>query len=417
MDKYIIQGGERLYGKVRLQSAKNAVLPLLAGCVLTDEPIKIKDVPAIADVENMLRILGEVGCKITRRNEYTLIDSSNAVSHEIPPRLTKELRSSVFMLGSILTRFRKAKISYPGGCDIGLRPIDLHLSGLRRLGVEIVEEGGYIECRADTLKGAEILLDFPSVGATENIILAAVTAQGKTRICGAAREPEVEHLCRYLLACGADIEGVGTDCLCITGGNVLRGTQYTVPADRIVAGTYLFACLAAGGNILLEEAPTEQMASVIELASSMGAECQKAQNGLYVQAPERLRGVRELITLPYPDFPTDLQSVALTAMTAADGECLIEETIFENRFRVVEPLQEMGADIRKLDAARVIVKGPVRLKGCKVEAVELRGGAALVVAGLIAEGETVIRGCRYIGRGYENICRDLRELGARIYSV
>ena len=283
----------------------------------------------------------------------------------------------------------------------------------------------YICCEAghpvpdeNSFAGTQKALDLVSGLSKEDTVLFLLSGGGsalfeKPLIPGS----ELQDVTGQLLACGADIEGVGTDCLCITGGNVLRGTQYTVPADRIVAGTYLFACLAAGGNILLEEAPTEQMASVIELASSMGAECQKAQNGLYVQAPERLRGVRELITLPYPDFPTDLQSVALTAMTAADGECLIEETIFENRFRVVEPLQEMGADIRKLDAARVIVKGPVRLKGCKVEAVELRGGAALVVAGLIAEGETVIRGCRYIGRGYENICRDLRELGARIYSV
>ena len=418
MEAIHVHGGVSLQGSVRIHGSKNAALPILAATILTKDESIISNCPRILDVYQMLQLLNALGCRVCWEGNGIRVDAGEVTQSMMPAEAITGMRSSLFLMGALLGRNGEVVMEYPGGCVIGKRPIDMHLEALKQMGAVFEEKNGKICGKAPGgLHGAEIHWNISSVGATENIILAAVTAQGKTRICGAAREPEVEHLCRYLLACGADIEGVGTDCLCITGGNVLRGTQYTVPADRIVAGTYLFACLAAGGNILLEEAPTEQMASVIELASSMGAECQKAQNGLYVQAPERLRGVRELITLPYPDFPTDLQSVALTAMTAADGECLIEETIFENRFRVVEPLLEMGADIRKLDAARVIVKGPVRLKGCKVEAVELRGGAALVVAGLIAEGETVIRGCRYIGRGYENICRDLRELGARIYSV
>ena len=273
MDKYIIQGGEKLYGQVRLQSAKNAVLPLLAGCVLTDEKVEIKDVPAIADVENMLRILGEVGCQITRRKDSMVIDSSNAVSHEIPPRLTKELRSSVFMLGSILTRFRRAKISYPGGCDIGLRPIDLHLAGLRRLGVEITEDGGYIECRADKLQGAEILLDFPSVGATENIILAAVKAEGRTVIRNSAKEPEIIDLQNFLNAMGANVRGAGSGTVIIEGVKHLHGVQYTPIKDRIEAGTFLIAAASCGGEIEMRGVPAENITALLHKLRENG--CQK----------------------------------------------------------------------------------------------------------------------------------------------
>ena len=418
MEAIHVHGGVSLQGSVRIHGSKNAALPILAATILTRDESIISNCPRILDVYQMLQLLTSLGCSVCWEGNGIRVDACNVTLSRMPTEAITAMRSSLFLMGALLGRNREVVMEYPGGCVIGERPIDLHLAALKQMGAEFEEKDGRIRGLApDGLHGADIHWNISSVGATENIVLAAVTAQGETRIFGAAKEPEVEHLCRYLVACGASIEGIGTDCLHITGGRPLHGAHYTVPTDRIVAGTYLLACLATGGCVLLEEAPVEQMAAVIALAQSMGAECQNAANGLFVQAPEQLKGVSSLITLPYPDFPTDLQSVALTVLTAAGGECLVEETIFENRFRVVEPLKKMGADICQLDSARAVVRGPARLKGSEVEAVELRGGAALVVAGLMAEGETIVRGCRYIGRGYENICRDFRELGARIYSV
>ena len=263
MDKYIINGGEKLFGSIEIQSAKNTVLPLLAASILTDEPVRIRGVPKINDVESMLLILSEVGCKITRKKDSVVIDSSNAVSHEIPTRLTKELRSSVFMLGPLLSRFRRAKISYPGGCDIGLRPIDLHLSGLQRLGVEIAERDGYIHCETQKLLGAEILLDFPSVGATENIILAAVKADGITVIRNAAKEPEIIDLQRFLNAMGAKVCGAGGGTVAIEGVKRLHGVDFVPIGDRIEAGTYLIAAASCGGEIETQGVPPENIAALL----------------------------------------------------------------------------------------------------------------------------------------------------------
>lgn len=257
MDKFIIEGGGKLYGRAEIQSAKNSVLPLLAASVLTDEQVIIRDVPAISDVENMLHILSELGCEIRRTTDSVIIDSANAVSHEIPARLTKELRSSVFMLGSVLTRFRRAKISYPGGCDIGLRPIDLHLSGLKRLDVKIEEDNGYISCSCDKLTGADILLDFPSVGATENIILAAVKAEGTTVIRNAAKEPEIVDLQNFLNKMGGKINGAGGSTVIVEGVEKLHGVEYTPIKDRIEAGTFLIAAASCGGEIEIEGVPQE----------------------------------------------------------------------------------------------------------------------------------------------------------------
>lgn len=418
MKAIYVRGGMKLQGNVGIQGSKNAALPILAATILTREENLICNCPRITDVCQMLKLLTCLGCKVCREGDGVRVNANEVTLSNLPREAVKGMRSSMFLMGALLGRSGEVIMEYPGGCVIGARPVDYHLKALAQMGAVFEEEDGIIRGRAPRgLHGADICFDSPSVGATENIILAAVTAQGVTRITGAAVEPEVEHLCKYLKKCGAVLTGIGTDCLCIYGGNRLHGTGYCIPGDRIVAGTYLLACLATGGDVLLERAPVEHMEAVLKLAARMGAECQAENNGLYVQAPEQLQGVRELITLPYPDFPTDLQSVALVAMTAACGACLIEETIFENRFRVIAPLQKMGADIKQLDCRRVIVRGPVRLSGCEVEAMELRGGAALVVAGLIADGETIIKGCHFIDRGYENICRDFRELGARIYGV
>lgn len=416
MDKYIIQGGTKLYGQVRAQSAKNAVLPLLAGCVLTDETIKIKDVPAIADVENMLRILGEVGCKIVRRKEYTLIDSANAVSHEIPPRLTKELRSSVFMLGSILTRFRRAKISYPGGCDIGLRPIDLHLSGLRRLGVEITEEGGYIECRAEKLVGAEILLDFPSVGATENIILAAVKAEGRTVIRNAAKEPEIVDLQNFLNAMGAKVQGAGSGTVVIHGVTKLHGVEYSPIGDRIEAGTYLIAAATCGGEIETTGVPAENIAALLYKLRQNGCKIYAKNDRIILMSGGRLKSVDLVETMPFPGFPTDLQAQYSALCCSAKGSTLIVENLFETRYRYAAELKRMGADITVRDRT-ALIRGVEELHGACVTASDLRGGAALVVAALKAQGQSTIMDILHIDRGYADLEGKLRRLGAKIRRI
>ncbi len=416
MDKFIIDGGEKLYGTVRIQSAKNTVLPLLAASVLTDEQVKIRGVPTIADVENMIRILSEVGCEIRRVKECAIIDSSNAVSHEIPTRLTKELRSSVFMLGSVLTRFRKAKISYPGGCDIGLRPIDLHLSGLRRLGVEITEEGGYIECCADKLKGAEILLDFPSVGATENIILAAVKAEGITVIRNAAKEPEIVDLQNFLNAMGANIRGAGGSTVVIQGVKRLHGVDYTPIGDRIEAGTYLIATASCGGEIETVGVPVENIAALLHKLRENGCKIYTKNDKIILQSDGRLKSVDLVETMPFPGFPTDLQAQYATLCCTASGTSLIVENLFETRYKYAGELKRMGADV-VVRGRTAVIRGVEKLHGAKVTAGDLRGGAALVIAGLKAEGQSEIFNLSHIDRGYADFEYKLKKLGAKIRRV
>ena len=416
MDKFIIDGGEKLYGKVEIQSAKNTVLPLLAASVLTDEQVKIRGVPTIADVENMLRILTELGCKIQRKKEYSVIDSSNAVSHEIPPRLTRELRSSVFMLGSVLTRFRRAKISYPGGCDIGLRPIDLHLSGLKRLGVEITEEGGYIDCRADKLVGAEILLDFPSVGATENIILAAVKAEGFTVIRNAAKEPEIVDLQNFLNAMGAKVRGAGGGTVLIEGVKRLHGVDYTPIGDRIEAGTYLIAAASCGGEIETEGVPPENIAALLHKLRENGCKIHTKNDKIVLQSNGRLKAVDLVETMPFPGFPTDMQAQYSTLCCTAQGTTLVVENLFETRYKYAAELKRMGADIT-VRGTTAVIRGVHKLHGACVTAGDLRGGAALVLAGLAAEGQTHVLDLSYVDRGYAEFEYKLRKLGAKIRRV
>ncbi len=416
MDKFIIDGGEKLYGKLQAHSAKNTVLPLLAASVLTDEPVKIRNVPAINDVENMLHILREVGCEIKRQKDCAIIDSSNAASHEIPARLTKELRSSVFMLGSVLTRFRRAKISYPGGCDIGLRPIDLHLTGLKRLGVEIVEKNGYIHCEAKRLKGAEIMLDFPSVGATENIILAAVKAEGITVIRNAAKEPEIVDLQRFLNAMGANIRGAGGGTVVIEGVKRLHGTDYTPIGDRIEAGTYLIATATCGGEIEINGVPSENIAALLHKLRENGCKIHTKNDKIILQSSGRLKSVDLVETMPFPGFPTDMQAQYTALCATAQGSTLIVENLFETRYRYVAELKRMGADITVRDRA-ALIRGVEKLHGACVTACDLRGGAALVVAALKAEGQSSVIDLYHIDRGYADFEGKLRKLGAKIKRV
>ena len=416
MDKYIINGGERLYGRVRIQSAKNTVLPLLAAAVLTDEPVKIRGVPAINDVENMLRILSEVGCKIKRQKDCAIIDSSNAVSHEIPARLTKELRSSVFMLGSVLTRFRRAKISYPGGCDIGLRPIDLHLSGLKRLGVKIVEEDGYIHCEAERLIGAEILLDFPSVGATENIILAAVKAEGITVIRNAAKEPEIIDLQNFLNEMGAKVHGAGSATVVVEGVKSLHGIEYTPIGDRIEAGTYLIAAASCGGEIETVGVPAENIAALLHKLRENGCKIHTKNDKIILTSDGKLKSVDLIETMPFPGFPTDLQAQYASLCCTVKGMTLIVENLFETRYRYAAELKRMGADITIRDRV-AFIRGVEKLHGAFLTAGDLRGGAALVLAALKAEGQSTVADLSHIDRGYDDFEGKLRKLGAKIRRV
>lgn len=417
MDAIHIWGGVALQGEVCIQGSKNATLPILAATLLTGECSYIGNCPRISDVYAMTSLLQSLGCIVSWQENGILVDSSRVKRGDMCSEAVRGMRSSLCLLGAVLGRCGEVVMEHPGGCVIGSRPIDLHISALKQMGVEFQEEAGLLKAAANRLHGAQIRLNKPSVGATENIILAGVMAEGDTVLEGAAREPEITALCRYLQGCGACIEGIGTERLCIRGGRKLCGTDFRVPADRIVAGTYLLACIGTGGSVFLENAPRDEMKAVTDLARRMGGKLCLSEKGIYVQGPDRPRAVECIRTEPYPGFPTDLQSVALAVETVGDGDTLIEERIFENRFRVVEELRKMGACIEQKDEARVLVRGVPALHGAATEAKELRGGAALVAAGLMAREKTCVSGCLYIYRGYENICRDFRELGARIISV
>jgi len=416
MDKFMIEGGRSLFGKVQIQGAKNAVLPLLAASVLTDEQVKIRGVPAITDVENMLKILSELGCKIKRTKDCATIDSKNAVSHEIPARLTKELRSSVFMLGSVLSRFKKAKISYPGGCDIGLRPIDLHLSGLKRLGVEIVEENGYITCEVKNLVGADILLDFPSVGATENIILAAVKAKGITVIRNAAKEPEIVDLQNFLNAMGAKVAGAGSPTIVVQGVKKLHGVEYAPIGDRIEAGTFLIAAAVCGGEIEVEGISSENIVALLHKLRENGCKIHIKNDKIYLKSSGELKAVDLVETTPFPGFPTDLQAQYSTLCCTAKGTTLVVENLFETRFKFAAELKRMGADISVRDRT-AFIRGVKKLHGACVTAGDLRGGAALVIAALGAEGVSSVYDLSYVDRGYSDFEYKLKALGASIKRI
>ncbi len=417
MDSIQVQGGTGLQGKVRIQGSKNAALPVLAATILTGDESYIGNCPRIADVFHMESLLKSLGCRVSWENHGLRIHSAGVCAKDMPADAIKGMRSSLFLLGALIGRCGRVAMDYPGGCVIGARPIDMHLEALKQMGVFFLQDAKGVYAVTEGLHGARICLSFPSVGVTENVVMCAVKADGETLLEGAAREPEVCALCNYLKACGADIEGIGTSILRIQGGKPLHGASFEIEGDRIVAGTYLLACTATGGACFLEGAPAAQMEAVIHVAEQLGAWCDISQEGIFVQSLGVRTGLQRLRTAPYPGFPTDLQSVALAVLTAGEGNCLIEEQIFENRFRIVKDLRSMGAEVEMLDEHRVLVHGGKKLRGSLVEAAELRGGAALVVAGLMAEGSTLIEGRKYIDRGYENICRDLRELGARIVSV
>ena len=415
MEKYIIEGGRPLFGEVEIQSAKNAVLPLLAAAVLTDERVVIHKCPRIADVLNMVGILGELGCNTKFDGNDLVIDSADAANHEIPSSLAKELRSSVFMLGSVVSRFGRARIAYPGGCDIGLRPIDLHLNGLRRLGVCVSEGGGYIDCSCGKIEGAEVVLDFPSVGATENIILAAAKAKGTTLIRNAAKEPEIVDLQNFINRMGGKIRGAGTATVRIDGVRKLSGTEYTPVSDRIEAGTFLIASAMCGGEIAIKNADADNISSLLHKLCEISCKISTKDDKIYIRSGRRL-SPKLVETSPYPGFPTDLQAPMTALACVCDGSTVIVENLFETRFKHVPELIRMGADIT-VRGRSAFVRGVGSLKGADVIAGDLRGGAALTLAAISAEGLSTVTDLSHIDRGYSDFEYKLRGLGARIRRV
>lgn len=411
MSAYIIEGGHPLDGSVRIHGAKNSVLPILAACLLAPGECVIHNCPELSDVAASLDILRHLGCRAERQGDAVVVDASAPTGWDVPDALMREMRSSVIFLGAILGRMGRAELCAPGGCELGPRPIDLHLSGLRELGAEIREEGGFLHCRADRLRGREVVLRMPSVGATENLMLAACGAEGVTVISNAAREPEVVDLQNFLNACGARVSGAGSSAVSIEGGQDLHGCTYRVMPDRIAAATYLCAAASAGGDIYLRGAEEGHLSTVTAALREAGCTVTADSGGIRALCRERLRAVGPVQTAPYPGFPTDAQAVLMAALLRSRGATVFEENIFENRYRHVDELIRMGASIR-VSGRVAVVTGVERLHSAPVRCTDLRGGAALCVAALAAEGETRVSQICHIDRGYEDLARDLRALGA-----
>lgn len=409
----IIDGGEKISGEICVQGAKNAVLPILAATVMADGVCVIKNCPALRDVDKTDLVLERLGCTVKREGNVVTVDTRGMYDCRICEDLMREMRSSIIFLGAIISRCKKAVVSMPGGCPIGLRPIDLHLKALRELGVDIQEEHGYIKCTAEKLQGGNIHLDFPSVGATENIMLTAVCAEGTTTISNAAREPEIVDLGNFLNSMGARVYGMGGSVITVHGVEKLHGAEYTIMPDRIVAATYLAASAITGGEICLKNVNPQDMGAMLHVLGEMGVKLRCETDRIMQTAPKRLKSVHTIRTMPYPGFPTDIQSPFMSLAAMARGTSVFIENIFENRFQHVDELTRMGADI-KVEGRSAVVRGVKELQGANVVARELRGGASLVVAALAANGTTTISGVELIERGYENIEKHLLNCGAKI---
>lgn len=416
MDGFRVTGGKRLMGEARVDTAKNAVLPLLAAALLPEGDTVIADCPDIRDVHAMIGILRLLGCECVWDGNALTVRSIGLHRWAMPDALSKQIRSSVFLLGPILGRMRRATVTYPGGCEIGARPIDLHIKGLRALGVRIVDAGGVLYCDGRDMRAGKVYFDYPSVGATENVMMAAALLPGVTTIHNAAREPEIEDLQRFLNRMGGRVRGAGTQVITVEGVKRLRGIRFTPIPDRIAAGTLLCAGAVTGGELTLRRARKRDLMPVCDKLEEMGCRVRFDKDGAHLEAPRRLRAFSRLRTMPHPGFPTDMQEQMLAVSCTANGASIIEETVFERRFGQVGDLMRMGADIR-VSGRTAVVRGVVRLHGMTVTARDLRGGAALVLAALGAEGETVIENAALIDRGYAHLEDTLTALGADVKRV
>lgn len=414
MSVITINGGNLLSGELSVHGAKNSCLPILSACVLCKGETILHNCPKLSDVDVALDILRKLDCKCTRQGDTVIINSGNVCSCEIPTKLMREMRSSIVFLGAILGRCKEAVLSFPGGCELGARPIDLHISALKKLGVNIDEKHGTLYCSVEEMRGSNISLSFPSVGATENIILAACLANGTTIIENAAREPEIIDLAEFINKCGGKIFGAGESTIVIYGVKELHSCEHSIMGDRIVALTYMSAAAVTGGEIMLKKCPKVGLSSVVSVFEQAG--CKVAINGenLYLNAPKNLKNLGTIRTMPYPGFPTDAQAPIMAMACLGSGTSVFVENIFESRYKHAGELMRMGAKIN-IEGKVAVVQGVDFLQGTTLEARELRGGAALVVAGLAAVGKTKITGTEFIDRGYENLEENLRKIGGKIY--
>ena len=412
MKSYIIEGGKKLEGTVKISGSKNASLPILAATILSEKTNKLYNVPQIKDTKTTLEILKLLGCKIKQNSGKIEINSKHITKTEIPEHLMREMRSTVIMAGALLGRFKEVTFSYPGGCDIGSRPIDLHINAFKKLGVEITEEAGFIKCKANKIIGTNIDLDFPSVGATENIILATVLSTGTTTINNAAMEPEIIDMVQFLKKMGAKIQGEGTNQIIIDGVEKLSGVSYNIMPDRIEAGTILGAVAATGGNVILDNVIPEHLTAVINKLEETGCKIEINNKKITLNAQKKLKPI-DIKTMTYPGFPTDLQQIFATMLVKASGTSIIVENIFESRYKYISELRKMGAKVT-VEGKTAIIKGTRKINATTVVCTDLRGGAALVIAGLMAKGKSRVENIGYIQRGYENLENKLGSLGAKI---
>lgn len=418
METLTINGGMPLYGELNVCGSKNAVLPILAACILTNEEVVIHNAPVISDIDDMLCIMGELGVKYSRNNDTLVIDCSAMTSCEISDEHVGKIRSSVVLMGAVLAKFGTARLAQPGGCDIGARPIDMHLSALRQMGVTIKYDEQCWNCSATTLAGAHITLPFPSVGATENVILAAAMANGETTITNAAKEPEITALQDFINLMGGNVSGAGTSTITIVGQKKYHACEYTVIPDRIVAGTYMLMTCATGGDILIRNAIPEHNSALISCLCSMGVHVQTDNDSVRIRKTKRLKPIEFAQTSPFPGFPTDLQPQLMAVLTLADGTSVIQENIYENRFKAAYSLCALGANIsiKVIDpqTSLAVIRGVDVLNGTEIYGTDLRCNAALIIAGLAAQGTTVLRRAHFIQRGYEDIVRAIRSVGGDI---
>ena len=409
----MICGGKKLSGQVQIHGAKNSLLPILAAVILSKGETTIYNCPPLSDVLTMLELLECIGCRVQYGNQRVHIDTTNISEYKMDDNLMNKLRSSIFILGPLLARLHKAELGYPGGCDIGIRPIDLHLKGLKDLGVFVQEQDGHIICSSEQMIGGEVYLDYPSVGATENVMMAASLAKGATVIVNAAKEPEIVDLQNFINSMGGRITGAGTSKIVIHGVEELTGTTYYPMPDRIVTGTFMLCAAATKGDILIKNASLEHLSCLIGKLKESGCDITQNEQGVRVKCDSRLNSSHIIETMPYPGFPTDLQSPMMSLQAISKGTCVIVENVFENRFRLAGELKKMGADITVKDRMAVI-RGVKKLHGAIVKTHDLRSGAALIIAGLCADGITVIEDQGLIDRGYFEFEKQLKQIGADI---